>query len=109
MVSCTVVDESEAKMARFLVFDELRLILVEPEMSKVGFGIVKVVAPMEFVLVLPFICLHLLFLSLQTSLSNPFLLDTLLAGRARQGRRRSLGPSSARSQRVQLDWKTAVF
>jgi len=51
MVVCTVIEGETQKLTRFLVFDDFHLILVEPEVSRVGFGVVRLVALMEHVLV----------------------------------------------------------
>ena len=51
MVICTVIEGESTRYTRFLVFDDFRLILVEPEVSRVGFGIVRLVAAMEHVTV----------------------------------------------------------
>ena len=52
MVSCTVVEPGGYRMSRFLVFDESRLILVEPDTSRLGWGIVRLVAPIQNVYVI---------------------------------------------------------
>ena len=51
MVVCTVIEGETQKLTRFLVFDDFHLILVEPEVSRVGFGVVRLVALMEHVAV----------------------------------------------------------
>ena len=51
MVSCTLIEPGGFKMPRFLVFDEYRLILVEPDNSRLGWGIVRLVIPIQQVLV----------------------------------------------------------
>ena len=51
IIECTVIEQSGFRLHRFLIFDDFRLILVEPEVSRVGFGIVRLVAAMEHVTV----------------------------------------------------------
>jgi len=51
IIECTVIEASGFHLHRFLIFDDLRLILVEPEVSRLGFGIVRLVTPMEHVTV----------------------------------------------------------
>jgi len=53
VVSCVVHEPNGMRFTRFLVFDDYRLILVEPEPSRVGFGIVRLISPIEYVFVEP--------------------------------------------------------
>lgn len=43
MIACTVVWKDGQKIRRFLVIDVVQLILVEPDISKLGWGVAKLV------------------------------------------------------------------
>ncbi|XP_028395434.1 protein CLEC16A-like [Dendronephthya gigantea] len=52
LISCTVVDENRT-LRRFLVIDEAQFILVEPDTTRLGWGVVKFVALLQDVEISP--------------------------------------------------------
>ena len=53
MIRCTVVDKEGYRFTRYLVVDAFRLLLVEPDVSRVGWGVVRQVSPLQHTLVRP--------------------------------------------------------
>ena len=51
MIRCTVLDKEGYRFTRYLVVDAFRLLLVEPDVSRVGWGVVRQVSPLQHTLV----------------------------------------------------------
>lgn len=51
MIRCTVVDKDSYRFTRFLVVDAFRLVQVEPDPSRTGWGIVRHVSPLQHTVV----------------------------------------------------------